>query len=92
MPLDLVKCGICGKAVVIERGAEQICPNCRNDEKRLYRAVRALLTEYPDRRFTIQDVASELKVDDKKITHLVESGYFQLVRSHVLLDSREEMI
>jgi hypothetical protein len=36
-------------------------------------------------------VAAELNIDDKKITHLVESGYFQLVRSHVLLDRREEL-
>jgi hypothetical protein len=91
MPLDLVECGICGKAVVIERGAKNICPRCRDDEQRLYRNVRTLLTEYPDRRFTIQDVAAELKIDDKKITHLVENGYFQLVRSHVQLGSSEEL-
>ncbi|MDR1472365.1 MAG: hypothetical protein LBS75_07565 [Synergistaceae bacterium] len=86
MPLDLVKCVICGKAVVIERGTNEICPLCRSEEQRLYREVRSLILESAGKRYTISEVASELNVDEKKITHLVEIGYFQLVRSHVLLD------
>jgi hypothetical protein len=91
MPLDLVKCGICGKAVVIERGTKQICPSCRDEEHGLYRKVRSLITECANRRYTISEVASELNVEEKKITHLVDSGYFQLVRTHVLLGNRDEL-
>ncbi|MDR1916708.1 MAG: hypothetical protein LBQ58_09070 [Synergistaceae bacterium] len=91
MPLDLVKCGMCDKAVVIERGTKPVCQDCRQEEQELYRRVRALLTDYGDRRFTIQDVAGALGVEEKKITYLVDNGYFQLIRSHIMLEDNKRL-
>jgi hypothetical protein len=78
VPLELVKCGICGKAAVIERGGRHVCPACLDEEHRLYTSVRTLLRDYEESLLTIKDVAEMLEVDERKITHLVDSGYFKL--------------
>jgi hypothetical protein len=87
MPLELVKCGMCGKAIVVGAGQRHVCEVCRDEEQRLYRRVRMLVRENSEKRFTIQDVAEMLEEDEKKITHLVDSGYFRLVMSGILSNS-----
>jgi hypothetical protein len=77
--LDLVKCGMCGKATVVASGSRAVCDACRDEERKLYARVRALLREYGDTRLTIQRIADMLGTDEKKISHLVNCGYFQLV-------------
>jgi hypothetical protein len=79
MPLELVKCGICGKAAVVGAGQRHVCDACREEEQELYRRVRSFIREYPEAGNTVQGIAHALKVDEKKITHLVDSGYFRLV-------------
>jgi hypothetical protein len=74
---------MCGKATVVRKGARPICDACRDEEKNLYVRVRSLLRQYHGTPLTIQDVADMLKVDEKKITHLVDSGYFQLVMANL---------
>ena len=81
--LDLVKCGICGKATVVGMGQRHVCAVCRDEERRLYARVRTLLREQVGVSLTIQDVAAMLKVEEKKITHLVDSGYFRLVMRQI---------
>jgi hypothetical protein len=81
--LDLVKCGMCGKATVVGMGQRHVCTSCREEEQKLYARVRTLLREYMGVSLTIQDVASMLKVEEKKITHLVDSGYFKLVMRQI---------
>ena len=83
MSLELVKCGMCGKATVVGEGHKHVCDACRDDEHKLYSRVRALIREYNGSRLTIQDVAEILKVDEKKISHLVDSGYFKLVMREI---------
>ncbi|MDR3164639.1 MAG: hypothetical protein LBU13_03590 [Synergistaceae bacterium] len=78
VPLELVKCGMCGKAIVVEQGERHICSMCVDEEHRLYTSVRALLRDYERSGLSIRDVAEILKVDEYKVTHLVESGYFVL--------------
>ena len=78
MSLELVKCGMCGKATVIERGERHICPLCLDEEHRLYSRVRTLLRDYEGSGLSIKDVSDMLEVDEHKVTHLVDSGYFEL--------------
>jgi len=77
--LELIKCGMCGKAAVVPTGHRHVCEACREEEQKLYARVRSLVREYEGASLTIPDVADMLKVDEKKITHLVDSGYFKLV-------------
>ena len=78
MSLDLVKCGMCGKATVVAVGHRHLCDECRDQELKLYRKVRSLVLGDPAAGFTIQEVAGILMEDEKKIHHLVDSGYFKL--------------
>jgi AcrR family transcriptional regulator len=48
------------------------------EERRIYAAVRALLLDYGGSGLTLKDVAEMLHVEERKITHLVNSGYFNL--------------
>jgi hypothetical protein len=81
--LDLVKCGMCGKATVVGAGQRHVCESCREEEQKLYTRVRALIREYDRSELTVQDVAAILKIDEKKITHLVDSGFFKLVMKKI---------
>jgi hypothetical protein len=74
-----MKCGMCGNAMVAEAGARPVCDSCKEEERNLYGRVRSLLRDYEGSSLTIQDVSEMMKVDEKKIAHLVDSGYFQLV-------------
>ena len=85
MSLDLVKCGMCGNAVVIDEGRRHICDMCRGEEHGLYSKIRTLIHENLDTRFTIKDIADILHVDEKKIQHLVESGFFTLTTRGIQL-------
>ena len=76
--LELVKCGMCGKATVVEQGERHVCPVCLEEEHQLYASVRTLLRDYEGNGLTIKDVAEMLEIDERKITHLVDSGYFKL--------------
>ena len=78
MALDLVKCGMCGEAVVIARGQRSVCESCRESEHELYSTVRTLIRENLDVRFTMRDAAEILKVEESKIKHLVDSGFIKL--------------
>ena len=78
MSLDLVKCGMCGEAVVIATGHRHVCETCREPEHELYARVRSLIRENIYTRYTIQDAAGILEVDEKKIKHLVDSGFIKL--------------
>jgi hypothetical protein len=69
---------MCGKAAVVESGGRHVCPVCLEEEHRLYADVRTLLRDYEGSGLTIKDVAEMLGIDERKITHLVESGYFKL--------------
>ena len=85
MALDLVKCKMCGKAAVITAGMRPVCESCRQKEQELYVLVRGVLRDHIDKKLTIQDVAEILEVDEKKIMHLVDSGYIQLKMRNVEL-------
>jgi membrane protease subunit (stomatin/prohibitin family) len=76
--LELVKCGMCEKATVVERGGRHVCPECLKEERRLYSIVRKLARDHEGSGLTVRDVAEMLGVDERKITHLVDSGYFKL--------------
>ena len=78
MLLDLIKCGMCGEAAVVSKGHRHICDACRGPEHELYSKVRTLIHENLDARYTIRDVADILSVDENKIKHLVDSGFFKL--------------
>ncbi|MDR0654171.1 MAG: hypothetical protein LBG12_12820 [Synergistaceae bacterium] len=78
VPLELVKCGMCGKATVVERGERHVCPMCLDEEHKLYVSVRTLVRDYEGGGLSIKDVAEMLEVDENKITHLVDNGYFVL--------------
>lgn len=80
MSFDIEKCGMCGKAFIGLKGGRKVCENCRDEEQQLYKKVRTLIRGNPDVPLTIQDVAEKLKVDERKITHLVDSGDLQLVK------------
>jgi hypothetical protein len=85
LSFDLVKCGMCGKAVVVQAGLRSVCDACRKEEQKLYMRVRSLLTDNERGALTVQDVAELLEVDEKQIVHLVESGFFQLVMKRIKL-------
>ena len=74
---------MCGKATVVNKGSRLVCDACRDEERELYVRVRTLLRQYHGTSLTIKDVADMLKTDEKKITHLVNSGYFQLVMANL---------
>ena len=76
--LDLVKCGMCGKATVVAAGQRCVCEVCREEEHKLYTRVRTLIVENPDVGYTIQEVVGMLNVNERKIHHLVDSGFFKL--------------
>jgi hypothetical protein len=83
--LDLVKCKMCGKATVVTLGMRSVCDSCRQKEQELCVLVREVLRDHLEERLTIQDVAEILDVDEKKIMHLVDSGYFQLKMKNLQL-------
>jgi hypothetical protein len=85
MQLDLVECGMCGKAAVVAEGRRSICDACREQEQELYSKVKDLIRENPGAGFTIRDMADILKVDERKIHHLVNSGYFKLTTQGIQL-------
>ena len=78
MPLDLIKCGMCGEAAVIAKGHRRVCDTCRGPEHDLYTKVRTLIQENPGKRYTIRDASELLDVEESKILHLVDSGFFKL--------------
>jgi hypothetical protein len=80
MSLELVRCGICEKATVVRRGERHVCPECLEEEQKLYTKVRNLLRDHHWGGLTIKDVAERIAVEERKITHLVDSGYFKLAR------------
>ena len=85
VPLNLVECGMCGKAAVVDEGHRHICDVCRGEEHELYSKIRTLIHENLGTRFTINDVADILKADEKKIYHLVESGFFTMTTRGIQL-------
>ena len=90
MSLDLVKCGMCGKATVISEGHRHVCEECRDPEHKLYARVRMILGEYPDSGFTVQNIAEMVKAEESQIRHLVDSGFFKLtVRGLQFCEERE---
>jgi hypothetical protein len=76
---DLLKCAICGKAFVQEAGKRPTCPDCLDEESMLYRKVRTIVSDYPDRRISVAEAARLLEVEERKINYLVECGMFKLV-------------
>lgn len=86
MNFDIEKCGICGKAFIGVKGCRKVCEGCRDEEQKLYKKVRNLIRDNPGTPLTVQDVANTLKVDERKINHLVESGDFQLVKDRKFLE------
>ena len=85
MILDLVKCGMCGAAVVINEGRRHVCDICRIPEHELYTRIRTLILENPRTAYTIRDAADILEVDESKIQHLVRSGFFKLTMRGIQL-------
>ena len=85
MALDLIKCGICGDAAVIAMGHRPVCEACRGLEHELYIRVRTLVRENHDVRYTISDAADILKIEESKIKHLVDSGFFKLTMRGITL-------
>ena len=84
MVLDIVKCRICGCAVVIEVGKKPICRECVVKKNRAYQDIRSMLRDFPEQRFCVDDVSKALNIDEKLINYLLEEGMFQLVRGFVL--------
>ncbi|MDR3321898.1 MAG: hypothetical protein LBS93_05555 [Synergistaceae bacterium] len=78
---DLLNCGLCGKAFVKQTGGRPTCPECQAEEDILYRKIRTVLSDYPDRRLGIADVARLVGAEERKINYLVDSGMFKLVNS-----------
>ena len=85
VPLDLVKCGMCGEAAVIAKGHRRVCDTCRKPEHDLYAAVRTLIQDSSGRRYTIRDVSDVLEVEESKVKHLVDSGFFKLTAQGIRL-------
>jgi hypothetical protein len=82
---ELVKCGFCGKAFAQETGKRPTCPDCLAEEDATYRKIRNLVSNNPERRMNISDVAKRLGIEERKINYLVENGMFNLsVRSGLI--------
>jgi len=79
MKLDLGKCRLCEKAVVHEVGKWPLCSACETKQDELYKKIRSLLRDYPDRRLSVADVAEILGTDEREVRYLIESGRFSLV-------------
>jgi DNA replication initiation complex subunit (GINS family) len=82
---DIAKCGMCGKAFIGVSGMRSVCENCRDEEQVLYKKLREIIRDNPEKQLTISDAVSMLKVDERKIHHLVDSGLVQLVKSQKFL-------
>ncbi|MDR1515014.1 MAG: hypothetical protein LBS45_04905 [Synergistaceae bacterium] len=76
---DLVKCAFCGKAFVQEAGKRPTCLDCLAEEDIVYRKVRRLVSDNPDRRLSVSEVSKLLDIEERKINYLVECGMFNLV-------------
>ena len=83
--MDLVKCGMCDEAVVIAKGQRHLCDACREVEHELYTRVRTLIRENIYTRYTIRDAADVLNVDERRIKHLVDSGFIKLTLKGIQL-------
>lgn len=82
--LDLAKCMICDRAVVYEVGKKPICRTCAVKKNQAYQKIRSLLRDFPEQRFSVDDVSKTLNIDEKMINSLLEDGMFQLVRGVML--------
>jgi hypothetical protein len=87
---DLIKCGLCGRAFVYEVGSRPTCPDCAAEEDALYRKIRSLIADYPERRMSVAEVSRLLKVEEKKVSYLVDCGMFSLVSGVGLFDKRSD--
>jgi hypothetical protein len=82
---ELVRCAFCGKAFAQEAGKRPTCPDCLAEEDAVYRKIRNLVSNKPDRRMNVSDVARLLGIEERKISYLVENGMFDMsVRSGVI--------
>lgn len=86
MKFDLAKCGMCGKAFVGVMGARNVCNDCRDEEQKLYHRLRTLIRDNPDRKFSLQEAAQLLRVEEKQIAHLVDNGLVQVVQNRQYLN------
>ncbi|MDR0649318.1 MAG: hypothetical protein LBF92_08305 [Synergistaceae bacterium] len=75
---ELVKCVFCGKAFAQEAGKRPTCPDCLAEEDAIYRKIRNLVSNNPDRRMNVSDVAKLLDIEERKINYLIENGMFNL--------------
>jgi predicted AAA+ superfamily ATPase len=87
---DLVKCGLCGKAFVYEVGKRPTCPDCAEEENDLYTRIRRLISDHPDRRMNVAEIARILNIEERKINYLVECGMFNLVTNAGLTNKRSD--
>jgi hypothetical protein len=76
---DLVKCVFCERAFVQEAGKRPICMDCLAEEEIVYRKVRNLVSDNPDRRLSVSEASKILGIEERKINYLVECGMFNLV-------------
>lgn len=79
MKMDITKCLICDKAMVAPVGQTPICPECEQGEGDLYKKIRQMLRDYPDRRVTVKEAAKMFNVDEKRIKAMIKKGLFTLV-------------
>ncbi|MDR3332344.1 MAG: hypothetical protein LBT08_06930 [Synergistaceae bacterium] len=87
MSFDLIMCSFCGKAFVGVKGHKPICDECKSDEDSLYKKVRTLIRDHPDKGFTVPEVARLFDVEECKINYFVGQGMFQLSRANGLANS-----
>ena len=67
-----------------EVGKKPVCKICAAKKKDAYQKIRTLLRDFPEQRFSVDDVSKTLYIDEKIINSLLEEGMFQLVRGGML--------
>jgi hypothetical protein len=87
---ELVNCVLCGRAFARVAGSRKACPECTAETDELYRQVRNLLGDYPDRRLGTSDIAKLLNVEERKINYLIDCGMFNVITDIGLFNSRQE--
>ena len=70
--------------MVCEVGSKAVCKDCVVKKGEAYRAIRTLVRDFPEHRFTVDEVCRKLRIDEKMINYLLEEGTLQLRRGIML--------
>jgi hypothetical protein len=86
MALDLIKCAFCGKAFVDADGQRPVCKDCRGSEDKLYKKIRSMIRDNPERPYSVAEVAQIFGVAEATVNYFVDYGLLQLARGNRLAE------